>query len=365
MRRLIVESLETRLLLAGPDTTPPLLGIKEPAADVPVEVGSELKIVVEAADPESGISQVAFAYRLGGQPTVELGTDKEPEDGFTVILSTKSMPLGSISLIATATNGAGLISVAETKTTLVDLTAPTVILKSPTLDNALSIGDTVRFQAEAADGQSGLKSIQFLADTDPEVEGPEVVAAFDVTGPSGEAQFDLSTAKFGFGLLAIGVAASDQAGLAASEALKIFLHDPTAPIASFIAPTDGTPYSPGRLLLITVQATDPESGIQSVLLRADLDSDSSNGYEFETEAVAGGNSEYSGIFSARDLADGQSVLIEAVVTNGDGDSLAISHSMTADGTPPAVLVRLIQDTGTSAEDLITRNGLIQIDAGDG
>lgn len=105
MSRLDVEFLETRLLLAPVDTSPPLISIKEPAADAQVEIGSDLQFAADASDPDSGVSQVAFAYRVAENATVELDTDTKPEDGFKILVSTKSMPLGAISLIATATNG--------------------------------------------------------------------------------------------------------------------------------------------------------------------------------------------------------------------------------------------------------------------
>ena len=163
-------AVPVRVANAPPDTTPPIdpeltLGEDEPdehannAASPPAlyynPAGANagaFTVVVDTADPESGIAEVDFPPVFGADG----GTDLAEPYGHTYRWTAGATATGSRSV--TATNGAGL-SAASSFVVRPDRARPSVILTAPADGATVANGQVVR--ANAADALSGVAGVEF------------------------------------------------------------------------------------------------------------------------------------------------------------------------------------------------------------
>ena len=143
------------------DTTPPTVSLT--ASPTTVTAAGNVTLTATASDAQSGISQVAFL-----EGTTVIANCTRTATPYTCVIPMTSANNGTHSYTARATNGATLSATSAAVTVTVniqvqDTTPPTVsITASPT---TVTAAGNITLTATAADAQSGISKVEFLAGT--------------------------------------------------------------------------------------------------------------------------------------------------------------------------------------------------------
>jgi hypothetical protein len=201
------------------DQTPPTVDLSSPADGTTVKQGADLFVDFSCADEGgSGLASCVGSVADGAK------------------LDTSA--LGPVSVTVTARDGAGNETVVTSTVTVVDETAPTISIDSPSDGAAYELGEDVAANYSCADepGGSGLATC----------EGTVAHGASVDTGSVGEKSFTVD--------------ATDAAGNSASKTVTYTVEDRTAPTIMLIAPADGGAYTLGEAVLAQYACEDQPGG---------------------------------------------------------------------------------------------------------
>jgi hypothetical protein len=116
-------------------------------------------VSADAADPESGVAQVAFSYSLDGTTWIPLGAPDVSAPYFVTLDTTPLTDGATLWVRAVARNGVGAENADTNSGIVVDNSAPAVSLSAPAAGSFLH--GTVPVNATATDPHSGLASVLF------------------------------------------------------------------------------------------------------------------------------------------------------------------------------------------------------------
>ncbi len=135
--------------------SPPRVNVTSPAEGSPVS--EAVTITADAADDRGPVTQVEFLV-----DGTSIGIDGNGQDGWSVSWDTTSAGEGSHTITATATDNAGHTTTSNPIGVIVDRTAPSVAITSP---SGGTVSGSTSVTADASDtGGSGVASVQFFVD---------------------------------------------------------------------------------------------------------------------------------------------------------------------------------------------------------
>ena len=298
------------------DNTQPTVSLTGVADNA--EVRGTLPLAASAGDAGgSGVTSVAFAYRLGSSgPFQPISTDASAP--YEASFDTTAVAAGSYEIQALATDDAGNTRTDTVVNVLVDNVAPTVTLSGVT--GSTSVRGSLSLGATAGDvGGSGVASVTFgyrLGSSG----GFTTIGAPDTSSPYG---LSFATTGVADGIYEIQALATDDAGNTHADAVVNVVVDNTVPSVALGGVASSTTVGGPLPLALSATAGDTGgSGLVSVTFGYRLGS--SGG--FTTIGAPDTSSPYGASFNATALADG-SYEIRARALDGSGnvtDSVAMS-----------------------------------------
>lgn len=234
-------NLDSAFLQIILDTIPPQINVTNPLEGVAFNTPS---IQVTGAIIDQNIDSITVSVNHSQpQPLALAGS------GFS---GTITLSPGSNALTFHATDKAGNMG-SFTRSVLLDLELPIIAIISPQLGSVISGMTTVA--VEAIDSMSGITSVTLYVDGQAQATLNHLPFSFT-----------LNTSLFASGMHTITVKAIDRAGNQAEAHVSVTI-DNTAPIVAITTPQSGDFVS--GLITVSVQASDPHSGITSVSLYVD------------------------------------------------------------------------------------------------
>ncbi|MDP9470890.1 MAG: fibronectin type III domain-containing protein [Chloroflexota bacterium] len=233
-----------------PDTTAPTGEITEPAGGS--TVSGTVTVSSDSADSGSGVASAQFQYLAAGASSwVDIGTDTQGADGYSVDWDTAVLADGNYDLRVTTSDNDGNsytslpVTVSVQNTTATDTTPPTVSLTAPP-DGDILVG-SVLFSANADDGAdgSGVASVAFQALADSGTTWIDLGTSANTASPY---TLNVDTTTLTDGTYTVQAVATDNGGNLGSSATVTVTVDnvadpaPTAPTA----PSDLTANPKGR-----------------------------------------------------------------------------------------------------------------------
>ncbi len=270
--------------------------------------GSFVTVTMNFAVPRSNGS---LETKNVTQSYSRLANGSWPEARFVHTLPNDAAAGESVTLTATVVDVRGLASAPATATVAIaaDVVPPTIVSVTPLAGTAFFNNDTYTIEAIVSDAETGVQSVTFL------VDGAVVASQTPVMGPTA------GTLKFRSALVTVKskatdanipivVTAKDFNGNTKSKAHEILyrgVHDPDAPLVTWLCPIDGAAIpanAPNFALKLRIEAIDED--IRSVKFRVGED------VLVDGVLASGSTTEYIATHTFTTPSDG-SVLITAVV----------------------------------------------------
>jgi len=223
--------------------------------------GTSVPVKANAADGQSGVTQVVFQYKIGTDPWTTIDTDTTTP--YQVNWDTTSLPEGAAQLRAIATNGAGATTTSAVIGVTIDNTPPTVDLRAPNGGEVWQIGTTHEITwSLAADSNLAVNPIDLYYSNNGGFtwvllaggEANDGAYSWTLTGLVPGDQYRVK------------IEARDKAGNVGSDQsggnFTIWGTDSTAPTVALTAPAEGAKVK--GTINVAATAGDPESGIAEV-----------------------------------------------------------------------------------------------------
>jgi hypothetical protein len=341
-----------------PSATASGTGIYQSAADAVVYfragVAGSLSISVTAADAESGVTLVRFAYATGAStsgwtPSATLPAE-DAVSPYTLGLAW-SESAASTALEIIARNGTGADSAIRTLTISADGNAPTVSITSPTSPTTSTNGN-LSVTYSATDGGSGVASVavqRYRAAIPGSLDCTEVATwSTDGLPTSGASPREDTGLASGY-CYRYGVTATDRVGNAASESFSaptvVDSSAPDAPTLELSADAAGKLYvaaggtvwfraGSGGTLTIAVTAADTQTGVDTITFAALT---STTGWSPTSAATTSYNAAASNTKSYTWSGGASGATFSVSATNGAGSTgAAATLTLTADAAAPTV-----------------------------
>ena len=235
------ESQVSRSVLLDLDLPTVAIGAPQPGA----LISGLIMVMVEANDASSGIASVTLYVDGQAQTTLN-------QSPFNFTLDTSTFTSGLHTITVRAIDRAGNQAEASISATM-DNTPPNVAITAPVSGTAVS--GSIIVSVQASDAVSGIASVSFF-----------VNGQFQATVNQPPYDFLMNTLLFTSGSHTITARGVDNAGNQA-EASILIIFDHLSPTISIVSPASGSTVS--GTITITVEATDPISGVASVTLFVD------------------------------------------------------------------------------------------------
>ena len=341
-----------------PSATASGAGVYQSAADAVVYfragAAGSLSISVTAADAESGVTLVRFAYATGAStsgwtPSATLPAE-DAVSPYTLGLAW-SGSAASTALEIIARNGTGADSAIRTLTISADGNAPTVSITSPTSPTTSTNGN-LSVTYSATDGGSGVASVavqRYRAAIPGSLDCTEVATwSTDGLPTSGASPREDTGLASGY-CYRYGVTATDRVGNAASESFSapvvVDSSAPDAPTLELSADVAGKLYvaaggtvwfraGSGGTLTIAVTAADTQTGVDTIAFAALT---STTGWSPTSAATTSYNAAASNTKSYTWSGGASGATFSVSATNGAGSTgAAATLILTADSAAPSI-----------------------------
>ncbi|MEO7802013.1 MAG: Ig-like domain-containing protein, partial [Ginsengibacter sp.] len=151
----VTTSASVAVSVTAPVNVAPVVKITSPTNNSTFKSASSITISASASDIDGQITMVRFYSELGLIKT---------EYSAPYIFSTTSLPVGTHTLIAKATDNRGAVTTSESVTITINEIAnipPTVILTSPKVGATFTSQANIRITANAADADGTIKKVMF------------------------------------------------------------------------------------------------------------------------------------------------------------------------------------------------------------
>jgi plastocyanin len=225
------------ITVQGAANTPPTVSLTSPADGAAFTTSDTITFSADASDPGGSIAKVEF-FRGG---TTKIGEDTSAPYSLTA-----SLPAGSHSITARATDnlGATTTSAARTITVNAPNQAPTVTLTSPANGATVLTTDTITFSADATD-DAGVTKVEFFA-------GANLIGAADTSAPYSV------TAQLPAGTHTITARATDAGNLTTTSAsITITVNTPnTPPTVTLTSPANSATFLTTDTITFSANASD-------------------------------------------------------------------------------------------------------------
>lgn len=232
--------------------------------------------------------------------------------------------------------------------------APTVSITSPSNGSSITEGDTITISASASDSDGSILNVSFYHGT--------TLLAEDSSSPYEYTWSNIPAGSYDF----TAVAMDDDSVITTSSSVSITVNTSSSnqtPVVSVTSPTDGSTYTAGDTITITVSASDNDGNIANVEFYEGtnyLGSDSTSPYEFEWTDATAGTYSITAIATDNESASTTSASI-SVTVNGTSSSgnLSIAYECgdeTTDNNKIKPYVQIVNDGSSSVllEDLTLR-----------
>jgi hypothetical protein len=226
----------------------PSVSITAPAANAQFTQGANVTITANAADSDGTVTKVEFY-----NGSTLLGTDTASPYS----VSTASLPVGSLSLTAKATDNKGTATVsAAVSINVVEKpnVAPSVSITAPAANTQFTQGDNVTITASAADSDGTITKVEFYSGS--------TLLGTDTASP-----YSVSTATLPLGSVSLTAKATDDKGTAtvsAAVSINVLEKPNVAPSVSITAPAANTQFTQGANVTITANAADSDGTVTKV-----------------------------------------------------------------------------------------------------
>ncbi len=306
----------------------PTVSITGPAANAQFIQGDNISITANAADSDGTITKVDFY-----NGTTLLGTDTTSPYSF----ATATLPVGSYSLTARATDNKGTVTVSTAVAiNVVDKpnVAPTVSITAPAANAQFIQGDNISITANAADSDGTIAKVDFYNGT--------TLLGTDTTSP-----YSFATATLPVGSYSLTARATDNKGtVTVSTAVAINVVDKpnVAPTVSITGPAANAQFIQGDNISITANAADSDGTIAKVDFYNGttlLGTDTTSPYSFATATLPVGS--YSLTARATDNKGTVTVSTAVAINVVDKPNVAPTVSITG----PAANAQFIQGDNIS------------------
>jgi hypothetical protein len=226
----------------------PTATITAPAANAQFTQGSSVTITANAADSDGTITKVEFY-----NGSTLLGTDTASPYS----VATATLPLGSVSLTAKATDDKGTATVsAPVSINVVEKpnVAPTATITAPAANAQFTQGSSVTITANAADSDGTITKVEFY--------NGSTLLGTDTASP-----YSVATATLPLGSVSLTAKATDDKGTAtvsAAVSISVVEKPNVAPTATITAPAANAQFTQGSSVTITANAADSDGTITKV-----------------------------------------------------------------------------------------------------
>ncbi len=219
---------------------PPTVSLTSPANNAVFSPGATIALAATAADSDGTISKVEFF-----QGTTLIGSDTSSPYS----LNWTSVPTGSYSLTARATDSNGAVTTSAPVVITVD-SPPTVSITAPA-NNAIFLPPAnVTVSASATDADGTVAKVEFFDGT-------------TLVGTVTAAPFSVTLANLAAGTHTLTARATDDLGLSTTSTAVTIRVD-AAPTVSITAPANGAVFTAPAGVTITATATDSDGTVAKV-----------------------------------------------------------------------------------------------------
>jgi hypothetical protein len=201
-----------------------------------VTVGDPVTLTATATDAEDG--------DLSGSVTWTSSVDGSLGSGVSLV--TSSLSLGTHTITASVTDGAGQPGSATVQVEIVQNAVPTVTITAPSQDTTVAAGTPLNLVGSAADPEDGdlSGSIEWSSSTD---------------GALGSGA-SLTTSSLALGWHTITASVADGAGQTATATVRVRVAQNKVPSIAITSPSQDTTVTVGDPVTLTATATDAEDG---------------------------------------------------------------------------------------------------------
>jgi hypothetical protein len=297
----------------------PTVIIMAPSQDTTVTAGDAVTLTATASDLEEG--------DLSGSVTWTSSVDGSLGSGVSLV--TSSLSLGTHTITASVTDGAGQPGSAPVQVEIVQNAVPTVTITAPSQDTTVAAGTPLNLVGSAADPEDGdlSGSIEWSSSTD---------------GALGSGA-SLTTSSLALGWHTITASVADGAGQTATATVRVRVAQNKVPSIAITSPSQDTTVTVGDPVTLTATATDAEDGdlSGSVTWTSSLDGSLGSGASLVTSSLSLGTHT---VTAAVSDAAGQERTASVVVT------------VTQDMPPSVTITAPSQDTTITVGDALTFAG---------
>jgi len=230
---------------------------------------ADITIAADAGDSDGTISKVEF---FNG--ATKLGEDTTSPYGF----SWNSVAAGSYTLTAKATDNRGAVTTsAIVSISVVNNSAPTVSIPTPTNGTVLTAPASFTLAATASDSDGGVAQVEFF--------NGSTSLGVDASDPYSVAVNNLAAGSY-----TLSAVATDNLGAKATNRVSIIIN--ALPTASISSPTNGQSFIAPANITIAASAGDSDGTISKVEFfngATKLGEDSTSPYSFSWNSVAAGS----------------------------------------------------------------------------